>query len=371
MSEEMNRKSEPIIETTAGAINEAAGGAAAEPINEAVNIAADEATSEPKPVTKGNEPEKDGLFKLGCLLIVGVYIGCVIMIFRTFFGSVFDSMGLNKWAENKQKAREEEEQAQEAVIQWFKTYMPDAELIGTPVEYSFKDDNKVLKCKALSGTMRHNGRGFSYVYEPKFNQMYSNEYGDTFDKEFDQWLHGQLFFATEGEEKLHYTVTEKLYQTLIIDHYECKMLKFTRYGPLYADSMHPATMKEEMIGGWISGNYSKHYKVTENLTLIGCKDLSDIAVVKDLEEGTNGSEDATENESDATTKIVTKGINARICASLCDESEIKLFNEDKTSYMRLTTHGSEVTVSYWMVDRSREPDPSGWYRYKTETYQIE
>lgn len=49
MSEETNRKNEPITETTAGAINEA------------VNIAADEAASESKPVTKGNEPEKDGL----------------------------------------------------------------------------------------------------------------------------------------------------------------------------------------------------------------------------------------------------------------------------------------------------------------------
>lgn len=305
---------------------------------------------------KGYREKKGCVFAgLGCLsvvllVVVLLVVFCVVIV-NVLGRSGSDSSG-ETWRQKQAREEEEFEQSQDAAAQWVKNFMPDAELIGTPVEYSFKDDSKVLTCKALSGTMRHNGRGFSYVYEPEFNQMYSNEYGDTFDKEFDQWLHGQLFFATEGEEKLHYTVTEKLYQTLIIDHYECKMLKFTRYAPLYADSMHPATMKEEMIGGWISGNYSKRYKVTENLTLIGCKDLSDIAVVKDLEEGTNGSEDATENEADATTKTVTKGINVRICASLGDDSEIRIYNEDRTGYILLKTNGSSVDVSHWIVDQN-------------------
>ena len=262
--------------------------------------------------------------------------------------------------EVRQKAKEKEKRKQEqwdsapSVEQWIESYMPDAELIGTPGEYKIREDNKSMACKALQGTMRHNGRGFSYVFDPLSFQMYSDEYRSTFDTELGEWFHSSLFYAPEGSEPYHFNVTYRKYMSKMANSYDWTVnLKLKGTHPLFVESMHPATMAEDRIGDWIRGNLYKSYRITEKLTLNGCKDLSEIAIITDE------------------TEAGTAGIDIRICARLCDDSQIVLYNEAETSYIRLITKGSSVEVSYWTVDRSHQPSTSGWFKQKTETYQID
>ena len=305
---------------------------------------------------KKEEPEKYGLFNLGCLAVVIVFVILFIKIFSVIVTSIVGVLPKNLQTANKnlQTAKKQRKETLAATEQWVKTNMADAELVGEADDYCFTDlDGIGLSCKAVEGTMRHNGREFHYVFEPVSSRMFSDEYGDTFDKEFGEWLHGQLFYDPKDGQSLQYSVREQDYRYKVADDYECRRTSLTMHRPLLVKSMHPANMKENQIGDWIRNNLSKSYAVTEKLTLTECEDLWEIALITD------------ESNADGA------GVSLRVLEQLCDGSVIELYNEDDTKYVRFYTKGTSVIVSYWLWDWTHVPERTGWYKQKEETYQIE
>lgn len=297
------------------------------------------------------KPENDTLFKLGCLGVVIVFIVCVVKICEVFLGSFLDFTGLGKWVKSSQEEKKQLEQTQEAASRWLEANLPDAELIGTPERCTFLVNFKTYTGEAIKGTMRRNGREFSYVYEPARGEMYSDEYADAFDRELDRCLHSRLLYTVMGE-GLHYTVMSKTYEYMIAENYEGKRNKKTSTSRLMAKSMHPAFIQENQIGEWIDNSYPTRFRVTEQLTLEGCKDITELTVITEEEQAG------------------IKGINLRVFAALCEGSEITIYSENGTSYILLEKKGSPVTVTYRTVDPWTDPHKESWYSTRTETYRI-
>lgn len=213
-------------------------------------------------------------------------------------------------------------QAQQEVVSWLNTNMPSASLASS---VQFLEDRSRMGngtgayyCyEAVEGKLRNGNNIFPFLFLLPEKEMYTAEFGRTFQNDMREWFNKNAFSAP-ADEGPDLTVADGNYTAKLAGGRTWENKK----GKTYAaepqlENMHPAGLKEEEIAEWIANCPPGCFKIKETI-------VADVASIDELEIRT------TDSVSDgASVSLVWMYCN------LAEGSSIAVFNRDRTEYFNV------------------------------------